>query len=280
MSNSIVKKEELKLKDYIGKETVQKFIKEVLGTKSTGFATNLTQVVSQNEMLKNADSPSVLNAAITATLLDLNLNPSFGHAYIVPFNNKQKDGSYKVMAQFILGYKGLKQLAIRSGQFKALDTKTVFEGQYVEDDSFLGFKFDWKSKKSNTVVGYACRFELINGFEKTFFMTVEQIREHAEKYSKTYSHKYGQWSVNFDGMASKTVTKLCLNSGEAPLSIEMQKAINADQGVINDSKTENIEYPDNPEAEDVPLEEVIEEKKEAMKENKASKGGQAKIQMP
>lgn len=235
---------EISLKAYVKQPNVQSFINDVLGSKATQFATNLVQVVNQSEMLKNADNASVLNSAIMATMLDLQLNPSLGHAYIVPFNNKQPDGSYKIMAQFMVGYKGLKQLAIRSGQFKTLETKKVFEGQYVEDDSFLGYHFEWKSKTSNKPVGFACRFELLNGFEKTFFMTNEEIHEHGKKYSKTYGNKYGQWSVNFDGMAQKTVTKLCLNSGEAPLSIQMQQALSVDQAVINNPETMDVDYVD------------------------------------
>lgn len=239
------------IKDFMGKPNVQTFIQDILGKKSTAFATNLTQVVSQNALLKDADKPSILNAAITATLLDLNLNPSFGHAYLVPFKTRQHNGSYKTLAQFILGYKGLKQLAIRSGQFRSIDTKEVYEGQYIEDDSFIGFKFKWSEKKSDEVIGYACRFELLNGFEKILFMTKKQIEDHGRKYSKTFSHKNGQWQTNFGGMAKKTVTKLCLNSGEAPLSIEMQRAINSDMAVVNDVEDQEFEYVDNPEETDV-----------------------------
>lgn len=232
------------IKDYLGKPNVTSFIQGILGEKATKFATNLTQVVNQNDMLKGADHASVLNSAIMATMLDLNLNPSFGHAYIVPFKTKQQDGSYKMMAQFMLGYKGLKQLAIRSNQFKTIDSKAVYEGQYVEDDSFKGYHFDWKNKTSDKVVGYACRFELLNGFEKTLFMTIEELKAHGKKYSKTYENQYGQWKQNFDGMCMKTVTKLCLNSGEAPLSIEMQQATIADQSVIKDPETMDVEYVD------------------------------------
>lgn len=240
MSNEV----QVTVKEYIKKPNVQQLIQDVLGKKSTQFATNLVQVVNQNEMLKNAEPSSVLNAAIMATLLELSLNPSLGHAYIVPFNNKQPDGSYKIIATFMPGYKGLKQLAIRSGQFRSLDTKRVYEGQYVEDDSFLGFRFDWNNKKSENVLGYACRFELLNGFEKIFYMSVEEINAHGKKYSKTYEQKYGNWKTNFEGMAKKTVTKLCLNSGEAPLSIEMQKAIAFDNTHIKDVETEETEYVD------------------------------------
>lgn len=68
--------------------------------------------------------------------------------------------------------------------------------------------------------------------------------EWVEQYSKTYANKYGRWSLDFDGMAKKTVTKQNLNSGVAPLSIEMQKAIKFDQSHIKDVQTEDSEYVD------------------------------------
>lgn len=238
MSNQVT------VKDYIKKPNVQQLIQDVLGEKSTQFATNLVQVVNQNDMLRNAEPSSVLNAAIMATLLELNLNPALGHAYIVPFNNKQPDGSTKVIATFMPGYKGLKQLAIRSGQYRSIDTKEVYEGQHVEDGSFIGFHFDWGAKISDKVIGYANRFELLNGFEKILYMSVEKIHAHAKQYSKTYNNKHGRWTLDFDGMAKKTVTKLNLNGGEAPLSIEMQKAIAFDQSYIKDVITEESEYID------------------------------------
>lgn len=272
------------IKDYLGKPNVASFIEGILGDKATKFATNLVQVVNQNSLLKNADHASVLNSAITATLLDLNLNPSFGHAYIVPFNNKQPDGSYKVMAQFMLGYKGLKQLAIRSREFKSIETKPVYEGQVIEDDSFIGYHFNWSAKKSDKIIGYASYFELVNGFSKILYMTVEELHAHGKKYSKTYEHKNGQWQTNFDGMASKTVTKLLLNSGEAPMSIEMEKAIVSDQAVINNPTTMDVDYIDATEAgTEMELEKKIystNDKKQALKEKNESKPDSASIKMP
>jgi recombination protein RecT len=235
---------QLTVKDFFVRKDVTEKFQELLGENSKVFITSVMQAVSTNNLLANAEPKSIYQAAMMAAVLNLPINNNIGHAYIVPFNNRQPDSSYKVMAQFMIGYKGLKQLAIRSGQFRTLDTKEVYEGQYVEDESFIGFHFDWKAKKSNDVVGYACRFELLNGFEKILYMSLEEVHEHGKKYSKTYAHKNGQWQTNFDGMAKKTVTKLCLNSGEAPLSIQMQQALSADQAVINDVETMDVDYID------------------------------------
>lgn len=223
-------------------------LQEILGKRSSTFATAVIQISNSNELLKKAEPTSLLNAALLATTLDLPLNNSLGQAYLVPFNNKQKDGTYRVEAQFQLGAKGIQQLAIRSGQYSELESKEVYEGQVVEDDSFIGYHFDWKAKKSDTVIGYAAYFKLLSGFSTTFYMTIEEIEKHAKKYSQTYRKGFGNWKDDFDKMARKTVMKLLLNSGKAPLSIEMRNAINADQSVIKDydgDETIDVDYVDN-----------------------------------
>jgi recombination protein RecT len=172
------------------------------------------------------------------------LNNSLGFAYIVPYNNKQKDGSYKVEAQFQIGWRGLVQLAQRTGQYLAISTKIVYEGQFIEDETFEGYHFEWKNKKSEIIIGYASYFRLINGFEKIYFMSAPEIKKHAKKYSQTYKKDQGKWMDDFDGMALKTVLKLNL-SKYGPLSIEMQRAIIADQAIINDAETLDVTYADN-----------------------------------
>ena len=224
-------------------------LQEILGKRASTFATSLIQISNSSDMLKKAEPTSLLNAALLATTLDLPLNNSLGHAWIVPFNNKQKDGTYRVEAQFQIGFKGLKNLAIRSGQFKELVAKAVYEGQVVDDDSFLGYKFDWKNKSSDKVIGYASYFKLISGFESTFYMTVEELEAHGKKYSQTFK-KYGSglWKDDFDKMCLKTISKLHLNSGEAPLSIEMRSAVTADQSVVKNydgEETIDVDYVDN-----------------------------------
>jgi recombination protein RecT len=92
------------------------------------------------------------------------------------------------------------------------------------------------------VIGYVSYFALINGFEKMFYMSKEEAEAHGKKYSKSYDR---MWSSDFDAMATKTVIKLIL-SKYAPLSIEMEKAIEFDQGIIEDDTLQNVSYIDNP----------------------------------
>ncbi|MBQ6757980.1 MAG: recombinase RecT, partial [Selenomonadaceae bacterium] len=188
--------------------------------------------------------------------LKLPINPSLGFAYIVPYKNQ---------AQFQIGFKGMIQLAMRSGQYRMLNSSSVREGQIKEIDFETG-EIIRGEKISDKVVGYVAYMELINGFRKTLYMTVEEIKAHAEKYSQSYAYdlRYGKrssvWSMNFDAMARKTVLKRLLNY-YGIISIDQQSAalataLQTDQAVITE---DGLRYLDNERGEEkvVPFNEVI-----------------------
>lgn len=237
-----------KIKDLMSSEEVAKRFRDLLGKRAQGFIVSVMQVVSSNDLLKKADPHSVYAAAATAAVLDLPLNNNFGFAYIVPYAkddiDEQGNRIRKQFAQFQMGYKGFIQLAQRSGLFKTISVTEVYEGQLIEENPLTGFAFDFTKKTSNKIIGYASYFELLNGFQKTMYMTKEMAEAHGKKYSQTYKQGFGLWKTDFDTMAMKTVMKLLL-SKYAPLSIEMQRAVVADQAVINDIETQDIEYVDN-----------------------------------
>lgn len=236
------------IKSFFAQENVQAKFKELLGKRAPQFITSVLQITTSSDLLVKADHFSIYNAAAMAATLDLPLNNSLGFAYIVPFNVRQKDGSYKTLAQFQLGAKGFKQLALRSGQFLRLNESDVREGEIAVYDRLSGeIKFNWiqddKERLSKPIIGYVSYFLLQNGFEHTYYMTIEQLKQHGLKYSQTYKKGFGLWKDDFDSMARKTVIKLNL-SKNAPLSVEMQKATMADQAVINDADTDDMEYVD------------------------------------
>jgi recombination protein RecT len=191
--------------------------------------------VAQTQLLAHADPVSIYQAAAVAATLDLPLNQNLGFAYIVPYRDKDRGQ----VAQFQLGYKGFIQLAQRSGQFKSIYAAPIFKGQITSENPLDGYEFDF-TQKSDILVGYAAKFKLINGYEATLYMTVEQLKKHGTQYKKGF----GLWKDNFDAMASKTVIKLLL-SKFAPLSVDMQKAIVSDQAVIHNAETEDVTYIDN-----------------------------------
>ena len=218
----------------IKSDAYQKLINDTLGDKEIArrFVAEISTVVSQNPALQKCEAASILSAGLTAQTLNLPLAPTLGFAYIVPYGNK---------AQFQAGYKALIQLAQRSGQFERLGVRPVHEGEYIGQDEFGDdiFKFSHEFD-NNKVVGYYAYFKLLNGFKKTLYWTVEECEKHGRKFSKSYDNL---WKSSFDTMAQKTVLKLLLNR-YAPLSIDMQKAIQADQAVINVDGS--YSYVDNP----------------------------------
>ena len=231
-------------KSLFARPDVQAKMAEMLGKRSTSFITSVLQIVNSNDLLKKSEPNSVYHAAMVAATLDLPINNSLGMAYIVPFQNRSKN---IVEATFQIGAKGFVQLALRSGQFKTISYTEVYEGQLISENPLTGFEFDFTKKVSDKVVGYASYFKLLNGFESTYYMSTEQVNKHALRYSQTYKKGYGQWKDDFDAMAKKTVLKLNL-SKFAPLSVEMQNAIQADQAVIKDSETMDVTYTDNTDA--------------------------------
>lgn len=234
-------------KSLFQQDNVQAKFKEILGTKAIGFMTSVLQCTAQNSLLAKAEPNTILQAAMVAATLDLPINNNLGFAYIIPYNEKVKGengkpDTWRNVAQFQLGYKGFIQLAQRSGQFKTISATPIYEGQLIANNPLTGFEFDFTVAPNGEPVGYAAFFSLLNGFEKTLFMSRSELSTHGQKHSKTF--KYGVWNNNFDAMALKTVTKLLL-SKYAPLSIEMQKAVNSDQSIINNAETEDVTYIDN-----------------------------------
>lgn len=246
-------------KSLFDRDDVRNKFQEMLGKKSTQFITSVLQIVASNDLLQKADPVSIYQAAALAATLDLPLNNSIGAAYIIPYNTKQKDGSYKTVAQFQIGYKGFIQLAIRSGQFKRIEVCKVYETDEEKDVYDRLTSFFKKGNPEGEIIGYASYFQLLNGFEKTHYMSNEELKSHAGKYSQTAKKGFGLWKDSYESMAEKTVLKLLL-SKYAPLSVEMQKAVISDQAVIHDADNDTVEYVDNDEI--IQDAELIAEKKE------------------
>lgn len=246
---------QLTVKNLFGKDEVRNKFQEMLGKRAPAFITSVLQIVASNTLLSKSDPHSVYHSAAVAATLDLPLNNNLGFAYIVPYNQKFKDdqGNWgsKQVAQFQLGYKGFKQLALRSGQFKGMNSTDVREGELKERNRLTGYiRFEWVQDEDERnklpIVGYVSHFELLNGYSQTWYMTIADLKKHAKKYSQTYKSDKGLWVDDFDSMCLKTVTKLNL-SKNAPLSVDMQKAITFDQAIVNDSDTADVTYVDNEE---------------------------------
>lgn len=235
MTKDIARNEDTQsLEGLLKGDSIRQRFQEMLGKKSAGFISSIISAVNTNDKLKEADPMSVISAAAIAATLDLPINQNLGFAHIVPYGGK---------AQFQMGWKGFVQLAQRTAQYATINCSKVHEGELVEHNHFTGdMKFDQDNKKSDKVIGYVAYFRLLNGFEKWFYMTMEEMQSHGKKYSKSYALQNGRWKQDFDSMALKTVMKLLL-SKYGILTIGMETAIQADQAVITPEG--EYEYIDN-----------------------------------
>ena len=152
------------------------------------FIANIVSAVSSNKQLAECDQVSVLSAALQAEAMKFPINNSLGYVYLVPFNDK-KSGMKK--AQFQIGYKGYIQLAIRSGQYKDINVVEVKEGEVGEFNPLDGQQFNWiqnyELRKSKKTVGYVGQFELTTGFKKQFYMSYDEMLDHADEYSQAFN---------------------------------------------------------------------------------------------
>lgn len=247
MSENKLATQKTTVKSLLESEGIKNRIEEILGKNAATFATSVIQIQQSNKMLVNADPQSIIGAALTSATLNLPLNNSLGYAYLIPFNEKQSNGSYMVKAQFQIGYKGFHQLAMRSGQFKTIHATDVKEGEIESRDRLTGemtFNFieDDNAREKAQTIGYISYFRLLNGFEAYHYMSSKEMEKHAKKFSQTYKKGFGLWKDDLYSMALKTVLKLLL-SKKAPLSIDMQKAVETDQASFNSE--DEFEHIDN-----------------------------------
>lgn len=280
--------------------SVMKQFENALGKSANAFYASVIDLFNGDTGLQECEPSMVVKEALKAAVLKLPINKSLGFAYIIAFNNSVKvNGKWdKVKTPtFQLGYKGYIQLAMRTGQYRTINADVVYEGELQKLNKLTGeIAFDGE-KTSDKVIGYFCYFELLNGFSKTLYMSVENIANHAKRYSKGLDKEISVenliklanmpfnpdskavgWSGNFHGMAIKTVIRLLL-SKYGYLSIEMQEAIaNEDEATASEGfrfeeaeiipqtepQTEH-ETQEQPEVQPEPQEESQEESQQTMK---------------
>lgn len=231
MSSELTTKNDIKA--FLANPDIQQRMNDLLKERASEFATSILAAVQNDDKLAKCDPATIFSAAMTAASLNLPINSNLGFAYIIPYNGK---------AQFQMGWKGFVQLAQRTGQYKTIGVTEVYEGQLVEENPVLGNSYDWNAKvKGGEVIGYVAMFQLVTGFEKSLYMSVEQLKKHGLKFSQSYKKGYGLWKDDFHSMALKTVLKLLI-SKFGPMNTSVSKAVEFDQSVINGDA---LEYADN-----------------------------------
>lgn len=222
------------------------------GESAKAFAKEVALTISGNPALQNAKLGTVIVEATKASALGLSLLPTVGEAYLVP---------YKGDAQFQLGYKGIVQLAMRSGQMKSFGAESVYAGENPKWDKY-NQELITDGDETGDIIGYYAFFTLVNGFKMAAYWPKEKVMAHQNRFSKS---KNGPWKTDFDAMAKKTVLKSILQY--APKSTEMKRALAQDteseyvQAGIQDitPEAQNIEAPTETVAVSEPNKEDIEE---------------------
>lgn len=186
--------------------------------------------VTQNPQLGECTPQSFIGALLTAAQLGLEPNTPLGQAYLIPFYN----GKIKTLeAQFQLGYKGLIELAHRSGELKSIEAHIVYENDVFEYE--LGLEPKLKhvpAMKNRGGIAWVYALYRLNsggfGFE---VMSFEDVENHKKKYSKAAGKGFSPWQTSWEEMAKKTVVKKALKY--APLKTDFVRAMAEDEATLN-----------------------------------------------
>jgi len=241
----------------------QDLIRQTLGDpkKAERYTAAIMSAVATNPALQECEARTILSGSLLAESLNLAHSPQLGQYYLVPFKNK-KAGTTE--AQFILGYKGYLQLAIRSGNYKKINVMEIKEGELVSFNPFdeeivLNPIQDVDEREAAKTIGYYAMFEYTNGFKKTIYWSKKQMLRHADRYSPAFSlnatkGKYPKvsfedyeagrydkgdewlyssfWYKDFDGMAKKTMLRQIISKWGI-MSVDMQQAFTFDNAVTD-----------------------------------------------
>ena len=230
----------------IDSNAMRKRFDELLGKRAPQFISSLCQLITTDDtgnMQKAfAENPmSIIQSALKVASFDLPIEPSLGFAYIVPFRNKGK-----MTATMVIGYKGMVQLALRTGAYSRVpDAVDVREGELISYDRLTGdCEIKWiedeAEREATPIIGYAGYFRLKNGAEKTIYMSKAAIEAHELKNRKGEYMGKG-WRDDWDAMARKTLVRRLIGK-HGLMSIDYQQG--SDETVKLAEAVMNEEQPD------------------------------------
>ena len=265
LKNTLLKQEKKSFGSIISGAAQQEIIRKALNDprRAANFTSTLISVVGSNEKLKACDPKSVIAAALHGEGMDLSL--ALGQYSIVPYGNK---------ANYQLSYKGLSQLAMRSGMYADFDAFDVREGEYKGKNPrtrqpIIEWIEDEDEREKLPLSGIYAFYELKDGFFKSIYWSHSKILDHANRYSQAFSREKYEKMLNGEldpsevaklqggspwygeplseahlTMCKKTLLLRILGDGKAPLSVELRNAINNE---IEQEKGGLIIYEDDPE---------------------------------
>ena len=206
------------MNSFMDRDGMRKRFDELLGKRAPQFISSIVSMVNADANMQQAfyEAPmTVIQSALKAATFDLPVDQSLGYAYIVPFKNYKKDIGKKVMeASFILGWKGMHQMALRTGAYKTINVVDIREGELkhynrLTEEVEVDFIENEDEREKKPVVGYLGYYRLVNGAEKTIYMSVGAIERHEKKFRKGEYQGKG-WRDDWDAMARKTVYRILI----------------------------------------------------------------------
>lgn len=246
MANEVTTTQKQGIATFLTSDKAKQNIINVVGEKDAQrFISSVVSAVQTNPSLAECTNSSILSAALLGQSLNLPHSPQLGLYYFVPYKTK----SGVTEAQFQISYKGLINLAMRSGAYKKIHATEIKQGELVsynpiEDIYEFNPITNFEEREKLPTIGYFGYFELLNGFRKEMYWSLEQMQAHAKRYSASYRKGWSSsiWNTDFDKMALKTVLRQLL-SRYGTMSVEMQMAYTGDQAVLDEDM--NPTYVDN-----------------------------------
>jgi recombination protein RecT len=228
----------------------QSLLQNTMKENKGAFTTSLMELFTSDPQLMQCDPNALMGEAVKAAGLRLPINKQLGQAYIVVFNNKDKEtGKIIPTPTLIIGTKGYINLALRTNKYININKGTVYEGEFIGFDKVTGLLDISGEKISDVPVGYFAYFKQKSGFEKIMYMTIDDVCKFAKTYAPTVKFSKITWQelkelaikqsvegkggglgwyAGFQDMAEKTVLRQLLSSwGE--LSVDAEQVINADE---------------------------------------------------
>lgn len=232
--------------DNSGKKSMQQYIKSMEGEIAKALPSVITperftrmvlSALSVNPQLAQCTPKSFLGAMMTAAQLGVEPNTPLGQAYLIPYRNKGV-----LECQFQLGYKGLIDLAYRSGEVSIIQAHTVYENDEFAYELGLDPKLKHIPATTNRgkPIAYYAMFKTKDGGYGFEVMSIDDARNHGMKFSKSYGN--GPWKNNFDEMAKKTVLKRVLKY--APLKSDFVRSIAQDETIKTSISADMYAEPD------------------------------------
>ena len=236
---SAAKAEKKTMQAYI--KAMEPAIKKALPSVITPerFTRMVLSALSSTPKLAECSPQSFLAAMMTAAQLGVEPNTALGQAYLLPYRNHGQ-----MECQFQLGYKGLIDLAYRSGEVSVIQAHTVYENDVFEYELGMDPKLRHVPAKADRgeAVAYYAMFKTKDGGYGFEVMSVDDVQRHAQRYSKSYGSGTSPWRSNFDEMAKKTVLKRALKY--APLKSDFVRGVAQDETIKAELSDEMYSVPD------------------------------------